>query len=120
MRFFRRSSHTRSLTTGSLELAAPRRHRRVLTLGIALLLIAVLAGAGNRYFQAHLETMRRVGELEQENTRLSEDADRARLAMEVEKATRSQLEKQIAELNDQLNRLKGELGFFKSQGSGRR
>ncbi len=119
MRFFRRS-RTRSLTAAPLELAAPRRHRRVLVLGCVLLLIAALAGVGSQYLQAHREVMRRVGELEHENTRLREDADRAKLAMEVEKATRSQLEKQIAELNDQLDRIKGELGFFKSQGSGRR
>ncbi len=119
MRFFRRS-HTRSLTAVSLELAVRRRHRLFLAIGIVLLGGSLLAFAGFRYLEAQRALTLQRETLEKENLRLREDSERARLALEVEKATRDGLEKQISELNEQFNRLKSELEFFRSQKNGRR
>lgn len=118
MRFFRRSP-TRSLTGARLELASGQRHRRTALLAVGLLLAAALLAGGLRYFESHFSPARRAAELERENAALRAAVDRDRLALEMEKATRLELEKQLGELNDKLKALQAELVFYKSQGQAR-
>lgn len=118
MRFFRRPP-TRRLTDARLELAAGRRYGRALALVLLALGLAAFLFLGLRYFETHFSPALRVAELERENAALREGGDRDRLALEMEKATRAELEKQIGELNDEVKRLQAELVFYKAQGQGR-
>lgn len=118
MRFLRRSS-TRSLTRSSLELASSQRHRRVLLLLVSFAAAAGLLAAGLHYFETHFSPARRVISLEEENTALKQVIDQGRVTLEMEKATRIELEKQLGDVNDELKRLQAELVFYKSQGRAR-
>lgn len=71
---------------------------------------------GLRYFETHFSPALRVAELERENAALREARDRDRLALEMEKATRAELEKQLGDINDEVKRLQAELVFYKAQG----
>jgi len=121
MLFSRRSrSHTHSLTAGALELSVRRRYRRMAVIaGLCFLLLALLAG-GVRYFEKKWAPATRLAELEQRNTALQEEVERLKLEVQMEQATRGELEKQLADLSGEADKLKSELGFYKSQGSPQR
>jgi Tfp pilus assembly protein PilO len=112
MRLLYRSS-TRRLTDSPIELTAQRRWRRVLML--ALLFVAASALAGWRYFEQKLAPLARLAELEAENRRLRAEADAARIELEMERATRAELKRQVVELNEQVSQLTHKLEFFNSQ-----
>ncbi|ANQ85329.1 hypothetical protein [Azoarcus olearius] len=118
MPFFRRSP-TRRLTGARLELAAGRQRLRQLFLVLGAVVLVTLAVLALNYFENHFSPARRVDQLERENATLREQGERDRLALEMEKATRAELEKQLGEVNDELKRLQAELVFYKSQGPAR-
>jgi Tfp pilus assembly protein PilO len=114
MRLLDRSS-TRRLTDSPIELTAQRRWRRGLMLMLALLLVAASALAGWRYFEQKLAPLARLAELEAENQRLRVEADATRIELEMERATRAELKRQVVELNEQVSQLTHKLEFFNSQ-----
>lgn len=114
MAFFRRS-RTRSLTGVRLELAAGRSRLRLLLVLLVVLLLGAAAYAGVRYFDAQFSAAMRADTLEKENVELRKSLESERMALEVEKATRAELEKQLSELNDEVKKLQTEVVFYKSQ-----
>jgi septal ring factor EnvC (AmiA/AmiB activator) len=77
-----------------------------------LLMVLTLAGAGLQLFAPAIAPGTALGELRRENTRLREDTERARIELKFERATRAELERQLAELNEQVTRLETQLEFF--------
>lgn len=80
--------------------------------------VVVLAGAGWRYFEQRLAPLARLTQLESENVRLRAEADAARIELEMERATRAELKRQVGELNEQVSQLSNQLEFFNSQAKG--
>jgi hypothetical protein len=51
---------------------------------------------------------------------LRTEADRLRAELELERATRTALDRQVVELNEQITEAERKLGFLKAQGGARR
>jgi Tfp pilus assembly protein PilO len=111
-------SPTRYLTGGSFELTSDRRWGRVVLAVLFVVGVVVLAGAGWRYFEQRLAPLARLTQLESENVRLRAEADAARIELEMERATRAELKRQVGELNEQVSQLSNQLEFFNSQAKG--
>lgn len=86
------------------------------------LIVSVAAGIGVTLVFAYAWSLKierafgeRVEALEQENRRLGEELSVGRLALEMEQATRAELERQLTELNDKLKRREAELEFLQSR-----
>lgn len=114
MSLLKRSS-TRQLTGSSFELTSDRRWRNALLAMLAVVIVAVLAAAGWRHFEERLAPLARLAQLEMENGRLRAEADAARIELEMERATRAELKRQVSELNEQVSQLTHQLEFFNSQ-----
>lgn len=85
----------------------------------AVLAIALLAVAGLRFFENHLAPASYLSDVRAENLELRKELARIRVELEVELATRSELERQLAALNEQLKLVGDELAFLKSAGARR-
>ena len=114
--FFSGSSDTHLLTGSALELKArPHHARRLLWGGLLLATVLVLMVVFQSSMFAYFDTARQVMVLEKEKKVLTDTVAQRSLELEMEQATREELEKQVASLNEQLNKMKTELSFFKSQ-----
>lgn len=82
-------------------------------------LLVLVVGAG-WHFNASAASEARIAQLELENRRLVEELGVGRLALEMERATSSGLERQLAEINDTLMKRQAELQFLKSQATPKR
>lgn len=107
-------SHTHRLAGASFELTSARRVRSLLlATGTAALLLG-LGGTVFRFVADALAPAAELAKLKLENTRLRQDVERARVELEVERATRSELDRQVAELNERVSQLTTELSFYVS------
>lgn len=97
----------------------PRRHRlrrgRALVTGLLMLGLGVPLGAGISYLLLQPAVQQRAAETGRENAALRAELERAKLELGMEKATREELERQLAELNARLKALETELEFFRSR-----
>lgn len=114
MRRFRRS--TRALTGARLELAMGRNPRRIVMIVVVLAGLIATGLFGLEYFERHWSAAERLGALEARQVALQEELAHARLALEVEKATRAEVERQLLALSRELQELQAELSFYKAQG----
>lgn len=103
---------TRKLSGANYELTSHRGVTNALLVAGLLLMVLALAGAGLQLFAPVIVPGTALGELRRENSRLREDAERARIELKFERATRAELERQLAELNEQVTRLETQLAFF--------
>lgn len=86
----------------------------------AVLAIALFVVAGMRFFENHLAPASYLSDVRAENLELRKELAKIRLELEVELATRGELERQVATLNEQLKQAGDELAFLKSAGAVRR
>lgn len=106
------SSATRKLSGATYELTSRRGLANALLIaGLAVMLLA-LSGAGIQLLVPVLAPATALGELRRENSRLRDDAERARAELQIERATRAELERQAAELNERVVQLTTQLEFF--------
>lgn len=106
------SSATRKLSGATYELTSRRGLANALLIaGLAVMLLA-LSGAGVQLLVPVLAPATALGELRRENSRLRDDAERARAELQIERATRAELERQAAELNERVVQLTTQLEFF--------
>ena len=112
--WFRRRSANRELTTGSYQLTTGPRHARRVLLALAVIVLALLAGGGLRYSLEHFAPKSQLSSLAQQNSELRSELDKARFEFEVERATRSELERQLASLTEKLRQTEEELAFMKA------
>ena len=108
---------TLRIATARLEFTRDRRFDRALqvTAVAALVVLVVLIGR-----HLHAETQAAgtaVSELRRENATLRTDLARARTELELERATRAALTRQVAALNEETTELERRLGFFNDQSS---
>lgn len=85
---------------------------RMLAAAACGMVVTLIAG-GIWQFKVNAETQARLTQLEQDNSRLAEELGVSRLALEMERATSSGLERQLAELNDALTKRQAELEFLR-------
>jgi hypothetical protein len=112
----RRRSDYRDLTREPYVVASHRGHRRAMLLATMLPLVVLSAAGGWRYFQQHAPEAF-LGDGQREVRELRDTLTKVSLELEVELATRGELERQVAALNDDLKRAREELAFLKSAGS---
>jgi predicted nuclease with TOPRIM domain len=106
------STATRRLSGATYELTSRRGLANALLIaGLAVMLLA-LAGAGIQLLVPVFAPATALGELRRENSRLRDDAERARAELQIERATRAELERQAAELNERVVQLTTQLEFF--------
>ena len=111
------SYDTQRLTRVPLELVAGR-GRRSGWLAVILTLVLVMAGAlAIRQAPAGLDVMTWLNN-PQENSRLRSEVQRARLELDMERATRAELERQIQTLGEQVTKLNQQLEFMSSRTNG--
>lgn len=106
---------TQRLTRASFEPAAvDKARRRWLLLAVVALLLAGSLGLvrADKHFAGP-----RLAALTRHNAELTAEAERARLDLEMERATRAELQRQIDTLNAQVSELNHQLGFVNSQAS---
>ncbi len=111
---FRRRSETQGLTGGAYVLTDSRGYTRRVLLVLALGAALALAAGGVRFYLEYFESGSRVSELEQQNRELRVALDKARVELEVELATRNELERQLGQLNERLRQAEEELAFFRA------
>lgn len=89
--------------------------RRMLAavLGIAVAAL-LLFGAG--YLTGHSAPTTHAGALERDNAALKDELGKARLDLELELATRSEVERQLAETKERLRQTEQELAFIRAAG----
>lgn len=106
------------LATSRLEIISDRKTRVALraVLVSVLLLLGVLAGL--RLYVEAAGPVARAAALEARNASLEAELARLREDLELERATRIALERQVVELNEQASQLASQLNFVNAQ-SGR-
>lgn len=85
----------------------------------AVLVVVLFAVAGLRFFENHLAPASYLSDVRAENLELRKELAKVRLELEVELATRGELERQVTTLNEQLKQVGDELAFLKSAGARR-
>jgi len=109
----------RELTATSLLLTPDPtyRHKRLLRLWGSLILLIAVAALGVRQFEDRIAPESYLSRMRQENGELRDALNKARFDLEVELATRGELERQVGGLNDELKQVREELAFLKSAGA---
>lgn len=106
------STATRKLSEANYQLTSRRGVTNALLVAGLLMMVLALAGAGLQLFAPVIVPGTALGELRRENTQLREDAERARIELKFERANRVELERQLADLNEQVTLLETQLEFF--------
>ena len=106
---------TQWLTRASFEPTAGRRLRKrvVLTLAILVAVTAFVARSG--YLDRHLAPPVRLAEVQRENASLTAQIERTRMELEMERATRTELQRQAADLSAKVTELTQQLEFLTSR-----
>ncbi|MGB5101957.1 MAG: hypothetical protein WBO04_01390 [Steroidobacteraceae bacterium] len=110
------STATRKLSGADYELKSRRGLTNTLLIGGLVLMLLALAGAGLQLFAPVIAPGTALGELRREGSRLRDEAERARIELKFERANRVALERQLAELNDQVTQLQTQLDFYDAHG----
>jgi septal ring factor EnvC (AmiA/AmiB activator) len=113
-----RSASTRQLASARLALVSDLRTRAALRALLAAVLVALAAAAGLRLHADGVTSADRRTGLERENATLRAEVARLQAELELERATRSALGRQVHGLSQQVADLDSQLGFFHAQ-SGR-
>src|SRR5512145_2366891 len=90
--------------------------KMVMGLLVVPVVLALLV-VGLRYFENHLAPQSYLSDVRAENVQLRKEIAKARFELEFEVATRGELERQVASLNEQLKQVRDELAFLKSAGA---
>lgn len=113
-----RRSDNHDLTRKAYVLTPSDRGYQKLLVTVLLVLVGlVLTAVGFRYFENHLAPASFLSDVRAENHQLREALTKARFDLEVEVATREELERQVVSLNEQLKQAREELVFLKSAGA---
>jgi hypothetical protein len=113
-----RPASTRQLASARLELVSDLRARAALRALLAAVLVALAVAAGLRLHADGVTSAERRTGLERENATLRTVVARLQAELELERATRSALGRQVDGLSQQVADLDSQLGFFHAQ-SGR-
>lgn len=110
---------TQRLASAQLELVSDARPRALMRATLVIVLLALASFAAARfYFRDELASGHQ--RLQQDNAELRSTVARLTAELELERATRAALDRQVAELNQRSTDLERELAFVQSQGGSRR
>lgn len=122
----RSNTENRHLTTGKVVLATPGQGKVGVVRFLKIFVFAALIGAGGLYYVSQHTSLlpfdTRITEIEQELERTREALQSAQMDLEISLVTRTELERQLAVLNEQHKQVREELEFVRSasgQGQGR-
>lgn len=110
-------SPNHDLTRDEYVLKAAHGKGRLLVVFAAVLVLLVVAIAGLRFFENHLAPATYLSDVRAENVQLRKEVTKLRFDLELELATRNELERQVANLNEQLKKVGDELAFLKAAGA---
>lgn len=109
-------SDTQRLTRASLELSSRNERRRRTATVVAVVVMLLLAGGGALHLRgggaAPFTAAATSAALAQENALLRADLERALTELDMEKATRTELNRQAGELRARINELTNRLEFL--------
>lgn len=108
-------SNNRQLSREEYVVASPRVHRRAMLFAGVVPVLLLLSVAGFGYLQEHAPAAF-LTDTQVEVRELRDTLNRVRLELDVELATRSELERQVTSLNEVLKQTREELAFVKSAG----
>jgi septal ring factor EnvC (AmiA/AmiB activator) len=105
---------TQRLTRASLELSSREERRRRTATFVTVIVMLLLAGSGALYLRdGGASPFATAGTaMAQENAALHADVQRLRTELDVEKATRAELNRQAADLHAKINELTNRLEFL--------
>ena len=106
---------TMRISTARLEFSRDRRFDRVLQVTAVAALVVLVFLIGRQLHAATQAAADSVSDLRRENASLRSDLARVRTELELERATRIALTRQVATLNEETTELERRLGFFNSQ-----
>ena len=106
---------TQWLTRASFEPTAGRRIRKRLVLAVAVLVPLIVMAARSGYVDQRLSAPLRLAEMQRDVAGLTAEIERTRMELEMERATRTELQRQAAELSTQVNELTQQLEFLTSR-----
>jgi septal ring factor EnvC (AmiA/AmiB activator) len=110
----------RDLTTARIELASDLKAQSALRWVLATALVLLAGVVAVRMLADGASAVTRRAALEEQNTALRAETERLSAELELERATRAALDRQVAELNDHIAETERQLGFLKAQGGGAR
>jgi septal ring factor EnvC (AmiA/AmiB activator) len=106
---------TRQLTSVPLVLVSDRRARMLMSAALVAALVALAAAAALRLYAGGAGVLAGRDRLRQDNSALQAEVARLEAEIELERATRSALDTQVAELNRRIEDLERELAFVHAQ-----
>lgn len=106
---------TRQLTSVPLVLVSDRRARMLMSAALVAALAALAAAAALRLYAGGAGVLAGRDRLRQDNSALQAEVARLEAENELERATRSALDTQVAELNRRIEDLERELAFVHAQ-----
>jgi peptidoglycan hydrolase CwlO-like protein len=112
-----RRCDTTRLTRDQLELAPPRPLRGVLRILLVVVLAALMVPASIWLSDQLRNTESHLHQLEEANAQLRANDEKLRLEIEMNSATRAELERQLAALQTKLKQMEEELAFFHNSGA---
>ena len=109
-------SDTHRLTRSSLELSSRDERRRQTATLVTVILMLLMAGGGAFYLREGRAQAFAAGDtsaaLARENAALRADLERVRTELDLEKATRAELNREAGELHARINELTNRLEFL--------
>jgi len=108
------------LTTARIRLVSDLKAQSALRWVLAAVLVLLASGVAARLVADGANAATRRAVLEEQNTALRSETERLSAELELERATRIALKRQVVELNEHIAEVERELGFLKSQGGARR
>ncbi|MDX5362531.1 MAG: hypothetical protein LPJ91_00035 [Pseudazoarcus pumilus] len=122
----RSNTANRHLTTGKIVLATPGRGKVGVFRFLTIFVCSALIGAAALYYASQetslLQFDARIADLEEELAQARAELQSVRMDLEISLVTRTELERQLAVLNEQHKQAREELEFVRSatsQGQGR-
>jgi septal ring factor EnvC (AmiA/AmiB activator) len=106
---------TRQLASAPLEVVSDRRARTIMRTALVAVLIALAAAVALRLYAGSADALAGRDQLRQQNSALQADVARLEAELELERATRTALDAQVAELNRRIADLDRELAFVHAQ-----
>lgn len=111
-----RRSPNHDLTRNEYVLTAGRGYGRVGVVLAGVIVVLALLVVTVRFLENHLAPESYLSDVRAENRQLRKELAKVNLDLEIERATRGELERQVASLNEQLRQVGEELAFLKSAG----